>query len=598
MDIKELENKIKENNQLYWSGNPQISDVEYDQLVEQLKAIDPNNPLINEINEQEVKSNGKVEHKNPMLSLDKVYNYEDLMDWVEKHSRNDEEVFIVQPKYDGISAHLENNILSTRGNGYVGENISSKLPIINIETVKDNYDELLGEIIIRKDDFSNKFSKIISPSTKKPYKNPRNATAGIMGTDDIKYFIDNNIKLTLIDYDKYSYYICCGSFFADFERIVERIEKLPYPMDGIVIKLADEEYGKSFGITAHHPKNAIALKFTNPQKETKLEDIEWSFGKNCLTPVAILTPIDINGITVERASLSNYDNIKSLDLKIGDNVIVERAGDVIPHIVSVIKNPNESERKNPFIEYCPCCKSKLKIESPEIMCINKDCFETNLRKLYYSIRSVGIDYVGLPKLRKIVTSLNIKNLYDFMQLTRTDLLGIGIGDKNSLIIAEEINKVKTINDYQFLTCLNINNVGTEVSKLILEKYSIEDLLKLNDAECLTSINGIGKQIANNIYQYIKENYDYIVNLRSLFFINKSVETMYGTVCFTGQMENPRKYYEDIASKNNLKPVNSVSKDLTLLVVADINSNSSKMQKAKKYGIDIITVEDFMQSYNA
>ena len=610
MELKEeLVQKIKENNEYYWSGNPQISDYEYDELVEKLRDIDPENPILNEVYAQKVNSNGKIQHEKPMLSLDKVYTVEELLKWVEKYSRDKNEVFYIQPKYDGISGKVENYngclpldmskyILSTRGNGYVGENITDKLPIINFETKTIECPEMLGEIVIRKDDFENTFSKIISPSTKKPYKNPRNATAGIMGTDDIQYFIDNNAKLTFVDYELYSFSVTAEEFADKFDEIVKKIEKLPYPMDGIVIKIADSEYGESLGSTAHHPRNAIAFKFSNPQKETTIVGIEWSFGKNCLTPVAILKPVDINGITVERASLSNYENIKKLNLKIGDDVIIERAGDVIPHIVAVIFNNDEHNRKNPFIDKCPCCNSDLKVELPEIVCTNPNCFETNLRRLYFSIITLGIKRIGLANLKKIVTNLNIKNLYDFMNLNQIDFSRVGFGPKLSQVFSDEINKSKEIFDYQFLACLNINNVGIEVAKLILEKYSIEDLLKNNNIENLTNIKGIGIQIANNIFNYIKNNMEYIIALRSVFFIKHSkTDNILGTVCFTGAMEQPRKFYENIAMQNNLKPVNSVFKELNLLVVADMNSNSSKTQKAKKYGIDIITVEEFMNRYN-
>ena len=177
--IEELEKIIKTNDELYWSGNHKISDEEYDSLVEELKSIDPNNNLINKINTlTNITDVKKVKHKNPMLSLDKVYSNEDLFKWVKSKSRNENEIFLIQPKYDGISGKIENykkdfdinNVtLSTRGNGYIGENITDKLTIIKIDSDTEEAKELLGEILITKDDFKNSFSKIISPSTKKPY---------------------------------------------------------------------------------------------------------------------------------------------------------------------------------------------------------------------------------------------------------------------------------------------------------------------------------------------------------------------------------------------------------------------------------------------
>ena len=592
--ISELEEIINKNDQLYWSGNPQISDEEYDLYVEELKKLDPNNELVNRVNENIVSSIGKVNHITPMLSIDKIYEFDSLVDWINKKSRNDDECFVIQPKYDGISAHLEKGILSTRGNGYVGENISNKLSIINIETKSDNIDNLLGEILIRKDDFENIFSKIVSPSTKKCYKIPRNATAGIMGTDDITHFQNQNAKLTFVDYNLISFKVKKSEFEDKWDDIFNQIIKLPYPMDGIVIKLEDKEYGESLGATAHHPRNAVALKFGNPQANTTILDIEWSFGKNCLTPVAILKPVNINGITIQRASLSNYDNIVNMNIMIGDDVIIERAGDVIPHIVAVIYNNNNSERKNPFITKCPCCNSELKLVSPEIICPNEYCFEKIVRRLLFSIRTIGIEKVGVPTIKKIIEKGNVKNLIDFMNIKFTDLIEIGFGEKTSSNIIEEIDKHRTIEAYQFLTALNIPDFGTEVAKLVLNRYDFLTILNIKDSSMLTSIKGIGEITANKIIDYISNNRQYIDDLRKCFYIITSVQNDKNqTVCFTGAMEQPRKYYEDIAREKHLTPVSSVTGNLTYLVVADINSTSSKTNKAKKYGIKIISVEDFL-----
>lgn len=597
--IEELEKLIKKNDEFYWAGEPQISDEQYDSLVEELKKIDTDNAIVNKVNKlTNLENSKKVNHITPMLSLDKVYSNEDLFKWVESKSRNQDEIFLIQPKYDGISGKIVNynngleSVLSTRGDGYVGENITNKLPIIKFATNKNSSKELYGEILINKEDFKNKFSKIISTSTKKPYKNPRNATAGIIGTDDVTFFIDQNTMLTFVDYNLYSIEVKSFEFKNSWENIVEQLTKLPYPMDGIVIKLKDKQYFYSLGNTAHHPRGSVAFKFKNPQAKTKVIDIEWSFGKNYLTPVAILEPVDINGITVERVSVANYENICKLNLNIGDNVVIERAGDVIPHIISV---EHCSESKSPFIEHCPCCGEKLIVELPEIMCPNNNCKEKIIRRLLFSIRTIGIDGIGIPTIKKIVNSLNITNLFDFMKINGVDLLKIGFGQKTTENIIASINKNVVIDDYQFLTSLNISDVGEEVAKLILEEYTIEDLMKIDNVDKLIKIKGIGEITANKVIDYFKNNLEYAMLLRSLFQIKtrEKSQDIIGTVCFTGAMEQPRKYYEEIAIEKKLKPVSSVSKDLKYLVVADLNSNSSKTQKAKKYEVAIITVEEFL-----
>lgn len=605
--IKELEEIISKNDNLYWAGNTVISDEEYDAYVEELKKIDPNNKLITRVNETIVSSVGKVNHLKPMLSLDKVYTLQNLFSWVKNKSRDENEMFLIQPKYDGISGKIQNYdlflkdvnsvdvVLSTRGNGFIGENISNKLPIIEFKTNKKDSEFIYGEILITKDDFKNIFANIVSPSSKKPYKNPRNATAGIMGCDDIDFFKKQNAKLTFVDYDLNSYEISAKDFESKWEEIENKIISLPYPMDGIVIKLKDKEYGEKLGVTAHHPKNAIAFKFSNPQKDTQLIDVFWSYGKNYLTPVAIFKPIEINGVTITKASLANYSNLKKLNCNIGDIITVERSGDVIPTIIKVKKVENK-DNKNLLIEYCPCCKTKLIVKEPEIYCPNNNCEEKIVRRLLFSIRSIGIDGIGIPTLKKIINYFKIDNLYDFMMLNRFDLSKAGFGEKTIENIANSIYKSTNIYDYQLLTCLNITDVGDEVSKLILEKYTFDDLINTVTFDNLINIKGIGEKTASKIIGYIKYNKNYIIQLRSIFSLNRSLKNNFSsdiTVCFTGAMEQPRKYYENIAKEKNIITVNTVSKNLTYLVVADINSNSSKTQKAKKYGITILSLEEFL-----
>lgn len=605
---QQLEQIIKKNNTLYWDGGqPQIQDSVYDQYIEQLKQIDPENPLVTQvIDRKNISSSKKIHHKNPMLSLDKVYSLQELKIWVQKKSRNQDELFLIQPKYDGISGKVQNYdaclpfnfekfILSTRGNGSVGQNISDKLPIINFISHKIQTNEMYGEIIITNDDFANIFSKIISPSTKKCYKNARNATAGIMGTDDISFFKQQGAKLTFIDYDLISFQVKSNQFVEKWQTICGKIQQLPYPMDGIVIKIKDQEYGKSLGVTAHHPKNSIAFKFTNPKKETKLIDVQWSAGKNCLTPVAIFEPIQLDGITINRASLANYCNLKNLQLFIGDYVVVERAGRVIPHIIAVKKNENQAERKSPFISHCPYCGSQTIQKTPELVCQNENCIAKKIRQLLFSIKTIGIQNVGIPTIQKIISCIKIHNLYDFMLLTKEDLINCGFGEKTVENIYNEIQNHKSINDYQFFASLNIEGVGEQVAKLILRNIPINQLVSLNSEYKLLNIKGIGDVLAKKIIKYFQNNAEYIQSLLKLFClqVTKNVDEITDTVCFTGAMQHPRKYYENIAIGKGITPVSSVNSKLTYLVANDVHSGSSKIKKAEKLKIKIITVEQFL-----
>ena len=354
MGEKEIASIIERHNKLYWEkGEPEISDVEFDSYVRALEKINPGNPVLEKIYSPDVASTGKVKHDKPMLSLDKAYSFEELLTWAKKYARSEEELFTIQPKYDGISANFANGVLATRGDGLEGENITDKLPLIELET--KGYRGPLnrsarGEIIIRDDDFKTIYAKIRKKDGK-PYKNSRNAVAGIMGLKEIDDMRRQGAKLTLLDYQFVSYEVKLSEMSAKWPEVLAEIEKLPYPMDGIVIKLADEEYSESLGNTAHHPRGQIAFKFSGIRKKSRILNVEWSFGKNCLTPIAEIEPVEIGGITIKHATLHNVKNIIDRDLQIGDTATVERAGDVIPYIVESEKG---EFRKSCIIRNCPC----------------------------------------------------------------------------------------------------------------------------------------------------------------------------------------------------------------------------------------------------
>jgi len=306
-DAAELARLVEYHNRKYWAeGEPEISDDDYDRLVRALTEKDPHHPLLTQVQAPIVAGSGKIVHKNPMLSLDKAYSIEEVLTWAKKFARSPQEALLVQPKYDGISALWNEGILATRGDGEVGENITDKVELIELEhpdgtmPLKDFSAPARGEIVIREDDFKTLYANIRNRNGK-TYKNSRNAVAGIMGLKDIREMLLQHAKLTLADYRLYSWPSRVDTLADDWPYLLEKAEALPYPMDGIVIKLADEAYSASLGNTAHHPRGQIAFKFSGVRRESKLVNVEWSFGKNCLTPVAEIEPVEIGGTTIRHA---------------------------------------------------------------------------------------------------------------------------------------------------------------------------------------------------------------------------------------------------------------------------------------------------------
>lgn len=591
----ELVKLIEYHDRLYWNeGNPEISDEEYDELVRRLETISPKHPILTRINAPKVLGSAKVRHERPMLSLDKAYSLEDLLKWAEKYARSSREKFLIQPKYDGISANFKNGVLATRGDGEEGEDISDKLPLIELETnaYKGPVNrQVRGEIVIRNDDFKTIYSKIVKKDGK-PYKNSRNAVAGIMGLKDITFMVHQKAKLTLIDYDMVSYNIFFSNFEQKWSEILSKIENLPYPMDGIVVKIADEVYRESLGHTAHHPRGEIAFKFSGIRRQTELVDVIWSFGKNSLTPVAQLAPVEIGGITIKQATLHNIQNVIDKDLMIGDKVTVERAGDVIPYIVD--SQPG-SHRKTILIEYCPSCNALLAREGPEIKCVNSECMETRVQRLLAAVKSIGIEHLGEPNIRRMISTLKVKSLKDIFALSKGDILNLeGFKEKSSNNLYNEIQSAKKVNDFQLLASLNIQGIGKNVAKKILEEYTIAEIRKLNK-EQFSEIEGIGPERAEALFSELEKQSEYIDDLFECvnLIITKDSRSA-DTVCFTGKMPEKRSYYENLAQKNGYEAVDNVNKELSILVVANTNEKSSKVLKADNLGIKILTLEEWLR----
>lgn len=596
MSEQELARLIEHHNKLYWEkGETEISDTDYDMIFRRLQEINPAHPLLHAVNAPKVSSSGKVRHAKAMLSLDKAYSLQELLDWASKIARSQDELFMVQPKYDGISANFSGGLLVTRGDGEEGENITDKLPLIELET--KNYKgpvnrPVRGEIVIRDDDFKTLYANIRKKDGRN-YKNSRNAVAGIMGLKEIDEMLAQKAKLTLVDYDFISYSIRLADFERDWPELLQKIENLPYPMDGIVIKLADSSYSESLGNTAHHPRGQIAFKFSGVRKETTLLDVEWSFGKACLTPVALLEPVEIGGITIRHATLHNLQNIVDKNIHIGDAVTVERAGDVIPYIVSAV--PGE-KRKSCIISDCPCCGMKLVQDGPELACVNPECFETLLQRLLAAVKNIGIEHLGEPNIRKMMKNLSVKNLRDIFELKLTDILKLeGFKSKSAANLYREIQTARKVNDYQLLAAMNIYGIGKIVAKSILSEYTIAELRALNK-EQLSGIDGIGPERAEALESELKRQSAFLDELLKCVEL---LQTKGGegqnkpTICFTGKMPEQRSYYENIAVQQGYVPVDMVNSELSLLIAVDISGTSSKLDKARKLGVKIMSLDEWL-----
>jgi len=590
---EELERLITYHDRLYWEDDDSnISDSEYDVLVEELRAIDPKHPLLNEINTPVSIPAGKITHKNPMLSLAKKYSVNEILEWCGKTARTDNELFDIQLKLDGATGEFNAGVLSTRGNGYIGVNISDKLPIIKFEG-NENPKYVVGEIVMTLKDFDRIRDKICRKNGE-AYKTPRNACAGLFNRDDI----DDSLGkiLTFVPFNHVNLSVKYKHMAKlDWNTLIQKAIMNKYPTDGLVIKLHDEEYSKSLGATSHHPKGQMALKFKNPTGRTKLIDIFWSSGKNVITPVGKVEPVEISGVIVSNVNLHNYKYVLDNDIHIGDEIIVERCGDIIPDVQKVIPGKNRIEIK---LDMCPACGEKVIYDEPVLRCSNDECTGKLLQCLSDSVVRIGIERLGEPTLKKLIDNKDCNSLIDIFNLTKEDILELdGFANSSAQNLYDEIHKVidNGVYEWQILASLNIEGVGIRMSESVLKTRSLSDLRKMSTDE-LMEIEGIGIERSGEIFLSLNILGNYIDALKSILKIRKKEEINMEvkTICFTGTFPKKKAHYHKLAEVWGWSPSKSVTKTLSLLVKPDSDFTSGKIDKAIKYNVPVVTLDAFME----
>jgi DNA ligase (NAD+) len=608
--VQELVKEIELNRDLYWSGEGDpVPDIVYDAYIEELRVLDSEHELLTKVeNPIDITADNTIKHDTPMLSLEKVYSLEDLLSWCTKVARNTVERFSISPKFDGMAGchYKGKGILATRGDGHYGENITNKIPLIDFgQEDKDkvfgkSQNKVYGEIIIKKSDFK---SCTLTRKDGSKFKTERNLVAGVMNPsrkdmDEIK----DKVTITFVQHNSMNTICTTDMIKEKWDDIVEEIKSIDYPIDGIVIKLQDTKYGKTLGVTSHHPRHSIAFKFPDENKMCKVLTIDWQSGKRKITPVCYIEPTIIDGVTIKKITLHNAKNVLDMDLQEGDYVSVVRRGGVIPYIENSI--PGEVRAGKPVIEECPACKDPVFYEEPELVCKNPICDGSIKKKLVTVAKILDIDYMSDSTVSKIVDYFNgeVNNVADLLRLDYNDFLELdGFGDRSSTKLSDNIEKVRRgVEDWKILACLCLNGIGRSLSKQMLAQVTMDELRSLSEGE-LEEFDNMGVERASVLFNGLHDNCEVIddicLNIANVIETkveisqNTNAQSKPKTICFSGTFNKPKKYYQDLATKSGMSVEGSVTKKLDYLITA--GPSTSKVTKARKYGVTILNEEEFI-----
>jgi len=634
--INELREQLSLFDEAYEQGKPLISDTEYEKMYSELRELEAKTGDINPESPTQmipfIKVDGleTVKHTIPMLSLDKTNNYDGLRKWYSV-----KEEVLIQPKIDGLTVVLRYNNghlidAITRGNGLEGERV-----LHTISTVKNlpktipftGYLEVRGEVYIPYDEFER--------INNGEYSNPRAMAAGMVRRHDssqvqglrtaIFDLIAAEGQEFTTDYDQMFFLSKQGFEVVNTARTdyLDRViqicmeyqevlrNKLNYPIDGMVIKYDSLELRKKLGATSKSPRWSIAFKFPSLEEFTILREIVWQVGKSGqITPVAVFDPIEIDGVTINRATLHNKQFILDQDIRIGDRIVVARANDVIPKVVRAVVEARTQELVLPEIPTkCPSCGEDIWIQPdvPHITCLNPFCRDQIIEKIIHFCSRDAMDIEGMGE-------VNVRTLFDlgFIQ-NPADLYSLnnkaeeiekieGFGQTKINKILEGIEKSKNLPLSRLLYALAIPGVGKTTALALAPKYRTLDNLANASKEELANVEGVGSVTAQGIWFYFlnPQTKDMLqrfveagVNTEEM--ITETKETLTGkTFVLTGTMSRPRSEIETLIKQNGGKVAGSVSSKTSFLVAAPGETGTTKYQKAQQLGIPIISESQLME----
>lgn len=630
--------------------DPAVTDDVYNSLTQELLELERHYPQLKSKNSPSSRVGGqpldkfvKVTHETRMLSLNDAFSFEEVQDWearIEKLLSGEKFEYYCEVKFDGLAVGLryikgELAIAATRGDGFIGENVTENIKTIQsipLSMPEKQDIEVRGEAIMTKDVWQ-ELNRQQEKEGKVKYANTRNAAAGSIRQLDSKVTASRKLqfyaydivtdlglkthesvhkKIEDLSFKVSKYQKVCKNLVEvlEFYKEIQKVrEKLPFGIDGIVVSVNNLKLQKRLGVVGKAPRGMIAFKFPPEQVTTVVEDILVQVGRTGkLTPIAKLRPVFVGGTTVSRATLHNEDEIKRLDVRIGDTVVIQRAGDVIPDVVQVLLNfRTGKEKKFVMPSVCPVCKQKVerrtvgREESVDVFCVNLDCPTKNIRAMEHFVSAFDIYEIGPKVLLRFKDEGLISNAVDLFRLKKEDIQSLErFGEKSAENIIASIQARKQVSLSKFIYALGIPHVGEETAfDLSMRFGSIEKLMSASQTE-INAMPNIGEVVADSIYNWFRSkiNHTFIQSCMNvgIQIINVKVQATALTgksVVVTGTLEKlSREEAKEAVREAGGNWVSSVSKNTDYVVVGE--NPGSKATKAEKLGVKIIDEKEFLK----
>ncbi len=638
----------KHNHSYYVLDNPTVSDYDYDMLMQELKSLEeqypqykrPDSPT-QRVGGQSLNTFEKVPHAVQMGSLQDVFSLESVNEFAQRCKTSVDAQFVVEPKIDGLSVSLEyrNGIFwrgSTRGDGFVGEDVTENLKTIGsipLKLAKNlPYIEVRGEVYMPRESFY-KLVSAQEENGEQSFKNPRNAAAGSLRQKNPKITAQRRLDIFVfniqqIEGEEITSHKQSLDFLSElgfkvipdylktdnYENIEKRINQigelrsdLPYDIDGVVVKVDSFAHRNQLGATSKYPKWAVAYKFPPEEKQTTLLDVELNVGRTgAITPVAIFTPVILAGTSVSRAVLHNQEFISERDIRIGDTIVVRKAGDIIPEVV---KSVAHAENSVPYHlpEYCPVCREKaIRFNDEAVLrCVNPQCGAQLIKNIIHfaSRDAMNIDGLGDAIVNQLVENGLISCVSDLYTLTEQQLCELeGFAPKSAANLVRSIENSKSMPLDRLVFALGIRGIGSAAAKLLCEKFDTMQKIINAQTDDILTIDGFGDVMAQSVVDAMndKKRLDEIERLRSfglnmIFESEKSDDLRFEgkTFVITGTLDNmKRDEAKKLIENYGGKVSGSVSKKTDYVLAGE--DAGSKLTKAQELGITIISKDELLQ----